>query len=381
MIDKTIDFWTRSYDVHTRIPLFDTKTVSLNRYDQICFEKKRHGQPVGNDPMLYLKGNVFLYWSLTFAFFHFLQDVIGQYLIIKERVPDLKFIGLSGNEHTDSFSDFMNELLSANGITEYEIYNINDFNTIKIESLLFISSNENSFLQTAFHKDILENVENAHVFDKKTGCGGHPSYQKEAMSLVASNILSLVTDYFENEKIYLTSTAAIKKLQKMKQDVDAIDQYLELAKLNGTPPNNDKISKDLGIEISVIYNIETLRKELEERYISENEEAKIINILKDYGFKIIDTDRMNFWDQLKHIKGARVVCSLYGSGAANAAFMTNPDSSFILLSTQSRSIFDNIISSACKHSIFIRPDSANEDEKISIDDVIERLSSHLEASV
>ena len=381
LIDKTINFWTRSYSVHNRVPLFNTKTVSLNRYDNICFERKEHGIVVGDEPQLYLKGEVFLYWSLTFAFFHFLQDVIGQYLLVKERVPGLRFVALSGNEYTNSFSDFANDLLRTNGIEDYEIYNVNDFNLIEIESLLFISSNENSFLQTAFHKDIMENVENAHVFDKKTGCGGHPDYQREAMSLVSQNILKHVPEYYRDQKIYLTSTASIKKLHQMKRDVEAIDGYLALATDHGTMPGNDKIAKDLDVDISVVLNIETLRAELEDRYVSSDDEDKIVQKLSSHGFKIIDTGQMPFWDQLRYIRWASVVCCLDGSGAANAAFMENPEASFILLSTQPESIFDNIIRWSTKTPVFIRPQTWSQDSKMSIDEIIETLSRHLETNV
>jgi hypothetical protein len=248
------------------------------------------------------------------SFFHFLNDTVGNLLVLMNHVENLHCFVLIRNplminkfsiDKDDSYRqtcyrlskyvfDVLNKLDSLN--IKISFLNMNNYENVSFENIFIISSEFNSYISL---KEI--NTE-AFVGPNVTV----PLLQKT---------FRLTEGPAENNKIFITRKSENSKVRNLKKNMDVIKQKF---------PNGVKRYKNnIGIG-----NLEKINH----RFISMQDEEMIEDFFKNKGYQIINPELLTFKEQLELFYTADVVAGLSGAAFINTIFCKN-NAKVIILNT------------------------------------------------
>lgn len=262
---------------------------------------------IGTDDLV-IDGPAFIWSSRGLGFYHVFVDMLNDWLICKETIPDIKLYIFSPAPNSmdiiDEMQPFYSELLDmlpieANIIeTEYKTITFRD---------LYFCSNEMNF---AINDKLFPN-------DKIGTTGGHmnPRFY-EWHSLAFKNLKDFFKDYIytgePHLKIYVSRKA---EHSKIKSFYDLIDQD----------------QKDSTVQKTMLGEDQYLERSLY-RYFDPEEEEKLEKFFADHGYSVIDFSDMSLLEQIIVSSSAKVMAGFHGAGMLNAAYMQK-DTTVMLLNT------------------------------------------------
>jgi len=290
----------------TKIPVYFEKSIEIPRekaapfYQIINFKIN----DIGGKKKELLVGNYYLIDLDSFSsHFHFLNDQIGEYLVIKEYIKDLVPIVFSKmsfaneaniSDHNKTSKYIYDSFLKV-GIGADNIYNLNDFESINIENLFATQKFFNQYLTNEMIPII---------------GGTNPKY-----SVPAIKKYFFSTKKSNNKKLFISRVVENNHARDIRKKLEEKRDTNHKAFLKFKA----KLGEDLKIKIF-------------DRYITLEDELFLERFFKDNGYEIINPGEYSLQEQIDMFAEASHVAGLSGAGFINTMFCY-PGTKIIILNT------------------------------------------------
>lgn len=263
-------------------------------------DKKFHGD-----------GDYFIIWAGHKNILHLLIDGIGQYLYIKQRIPNLKPLPvlLRTDSGQPDVLPILKEVLGLIDLTMDDLIYIEDYKELYVENLHFITTDENCFLYGTIGQEETNRLHN-----------GSPLTFSEHYALKTISAVKQVVDQKFNTK-------SDKYPKKIFLDVPEI----KLDKMRNT--------SDWGTHL--------------ETYLEQKEYDLVREHFIEMGFKFINPWQMTLEEQILHVKNAEIVATIGSSNALHSAWCD--DTKFIYFDPHRFHflVFSRLVSSYIKNGILL----------------------------
>lgn len=302
-----------------------------------------------------VSGNSFIFsLDLVDSHYHFLANMLGQFLLIKDFVPDIKALPIM--HQTDNkiknlsdqskISNYVYNVLSNIDVFENSVLYSKDYNKILIENLYIVDPDFSLFVDGS----IL------------------PHYKQCPTNLIVEKLLLFFNPLHNATspiKIFISRIPENSKLRKTKKK---LEEKISLGKAE-----EEKFLKLIG-EGNLI--------KLNHRFISFEEEKKLESFFKSQGYKIINPGGLPLEKQIKLFASATHVAGLSGAGFINTIFCP-PKANVFILNTSSGYNFDHgLFPMAAGHNVFYIPEIFKSDKdivKLDAENIICKLQEYREA--
>jgi hypothetical protein len=330
--DKNIEISFEKYSIYKEL----LESSPIYQIDNLLIKK------IDNDKgqTRHFEENVYLLDLDTVdSFFHFLDDLIGNFLVLMNQVKDLHCVALirkpliiskkevgryeDDNEAARRLSEYvydvLNHLKSLN--IKISFLNINDYKSVSFKNIFIINSEFNSYINI---KEV--NSETAY-------CGPNlvvPLLQKA---------FRLTEGPKKNNKIFITRKSENSKVRNLKKRMDVIKQRF--------PNGIKKYIKKIGIG-----NFEKINH----RFISMQDEEMLEDFFKNKGYQIINPGLLTFKQQIELFYTTDVVAGLSGAAFINTIFCKDKAKVIILNTSTGYSFEHNYWPAAANLEVINIPD-------------------------
>jgi hypothetical protein len=296
------------------------------------FFYKASGISIINDPhkpIVKVSGNAYIIeWQRPF--FHLMHDIIGEYLLIKESVPDLKPVIMYTGELTHPrliFAEFC-KYHSRNPKLVTELLDTIDFD---YENFLFFPSDGNLVVENLYAISLWGDGIKTEIFSAvdRLLTGGlldgdnDASYSyKFAVTLAMKNFFAGIR---KKKKPHRKIFVSVKHKREFFDKANLLYKFLES---NGviwskdwrTAENTGRID---GVDLSAFHPAEFNSgvKDVYLRYFSSSEEEAIEGFFKSKGFEILTIDGMSLREQMDIMSEAAVVAVWAGASELQSLFV------------------------------------------------------------
>lgn len=257
-----------------------------------------------------LKGDYFIVEPENVPFFHVLNDIFGQYEILKNQIPELKILYISKATDYENLCSmhkfpFLKELFITYDIDYDTIVYAGKQISLKLENVYFINTDYKcleSYMsiktpnpESIFFKDYLEGSIK----------GIQKRFFKESSTLETP------------KKIFISRGTSSLRVQKMKQILD------------------DKIFNNIDNEYNLFTDLSLRQKdstiyEIMRRFISKEDEDLVEKYFDDLGYTVVDPSTMSYLEQVDLYRNATHVAALSGSGIYNTIHCNKEAKVFII---------------------------------------------------
>jgi hypothetical protein len=252
-------------------------TRKIQHVKDVTFHTSATGTP---ESELVLSGNYFIYDCDSWQYFHIINDVIGQYEFLKDYIPDLKILfvtGLKVGIGDINAQKIIPDILSLYGYSENDIVRSVD-SVIKIENLFFFHSEFNCYLKE------IKKVKNI---------GSITDDDFHYQFIATRKIINIVLPFLKNstnKKIYINRRTSAKNLQEVYtyNHINGLD-LLEV---------NEKLK----------------------RSFSSSDELQLEKFFIENGYTSCDLDGLGFFDQVNIFFNASHIAVPHGTASYNAVF-------------------------------------------------------------
>jgi len=344
----------------------DQKNYKLYFCENVMFERSN----TINLDTIYIEDPAFVLNAHETAFYHFFISGLGEYLLIKnilkEFGKDLKLIILhdTGNDENIIKNTYKETILNTIKNIEYIKYETTD--RIIFNELFFIDTKQNLFLS--------KNFSNYDFNESNTFMDINLHYLISMQSHINKNFIS----NYESKKIFLTrgnSLNGVKKTNKFFKNINDLNDFKKNKKFlqdffdEFNINNFDDIDKNIFLENKF--------NEYNQRYISDDEEKKIVDYFLNNEYEIINPEEIGIKKQIELCMKASHVATLTGSNSVSSIFC-NQHTKFILLNNNTNYEFfhPKIVKTFIKNNLILFDKDVVGKKFFSIDDIIIELTNN-----
>lgn len=341
------------YDVDVSNSSFEkVETVSINHFKKSKLWETLSHRDNGEDLIFYkisgintnnnsskttrISGNSYIIeWNRPF--FHTMHDIVGEYLLIKEVIPDLKPVIIYTGVLKDPQAifnafygailkkpDFIKDLLEMIEFDYRNFFFVDGKDNIVIDNLYSISLYGDGFKSELFYK-INEKLGNNFILPKNDASYAY----RFAVTFAMKNFFkSFRTNTVPYRKIFVSTKHKREMLDKAKMLYDFLDSNGVKWSVDWrTPCNTEKVDGlDLSAFLPAQFNSGV--KDANIRYISREEEDAMEKYFESQGFEIITIDGTSLKYQIGLMSEASVVAVWAGASELQSLFVQD-DSTFI----------------------------------------------------
>jgi hypothetical protein len=257
-----------------------------------------------------LLGNFYILDLDSFnSHFHFINDQIGEYLSIKETIPDLKLLVVAKKIATskklladhNKASKSIYEILGKLDIFEGEVIDLNQYKSLQVENLFLTCIYFNKYV-------------NRSMVSKDSG--NHP---KTTVGLLRDFFISEKNlQNVSNKKLFISRMSESNKIRQLRKKYDELslgDQ--RIFKLFKSGFGND-------LKIKIL-----------DRFISLSDEKELEDFFSKNGYQIINPGDYSIEDQIDMFSSASHVAGISGAAFINTIFC-KPGTKVIILNTSNK---------------------------------------------
>jgi hypothetical protein len=285
LVETSFESCTKFKEILDSTPIYNFINISIKPLDSKSEQIKR------------FKENVFVIdLDVIDSHFHFLNDVIGQFLLLKEHIPDIFPVILIRSpisvkrarskipNSKSRLSNFIYDLLSKIKDLNVEITDINNYKEVIIENSFAISTETSQYT----------------IKSELFGLAGH---SPELTVPLIQRALGLDFKAVPKNKIFITRMHENNKTRRMKKTLE----YWSLKDLK----EKEKYKNKIGYS-----NYEKIVS----RFISLQEEIDLENFFKNMGYIIINPSLYSAEKQIEIFSMASHVAGLAGAGFINTIY-------------------------------------------------------------
>lgn len=292
--------------IKTSPAIFFTKSIEIPRekaapfYQIIDFKLNNAGKNVKK----LLPGNYYLIDLDSFSsHFHFLNDQVGEYLVIKEYIKDLIpvvfvkncFAEVKNINDHNKTSKYIYDALFKIGVSTDSFYDLNKIDSIHIPNLFATQIFFNQYLK----KEMIP-----------ANGGTNPKYSVPAIKKY------FFSDKLNNDKkLFISRMNENNSVREAREFLEnkKVTDYKEFLKMKA------KLGEDQRIKIF-------------DRHITLDDEIELERFFKNSGYKIINPGEYSLQEQIDMFSEASHVAGLSGAGFINTMFC-QPSAKIIILNT------------------------------------------------
>lgn len=312
----------------------EIQELSIDGMDLKFFNQKNLLIGSRGDPEpLTISGNSFIIDVGSFVYFHFFQDMIGQFLFLKDLVTDLRIIVLAETKEkyvnqSQNSTRLIEECLESFGIKEQDFLYVED-QDILLESTVWVNSIYNNFITKDKTNKLLESKDQDYL-----------KYNIEIFKKIKNHYSYLISDYPKIDKIFVSRKIQNDQIRKSKDLLDSYRKGFSYEELVDMYPEYTKNSRE----------VELLLGRIIEKFISLEEEELLENFFISKGYTIVTPENFSFSEQINMYNKATHIASIIGSGLHNCIFAQDSAKVFIVnINNIDRFDYDNICAVATKN--------------------------------
>jgi hypothetical protein len=328
-----------------------------------------HKPNVEDQNRIIVEGNSFIIDLLELNYYHFIET-LAQYFLIKKDVEDLMLVIIERNPYSESeLPKFGPGLISLIDKKDYLFLKSNDYTSILFENIFYINTKRINLLleisqygeynkeEQEIVKDIMES-KNQEIGLDITNRGFY-ELKKYLKDIVKKQEL--------NKKIFISTKSVNDKIRLYKKFLDVLD--------NRDMYTEEEFQESFrSIQFHSMGTVEQMRVEVSSRYISEEDEQKVLLCFEKLGYKVIDPVKLEMLEQITLYRESSHIATFSGSSCL-ASIFCDDDTKFIIINNNHtyEHPHEVYVSYLLKNvlSIFERKDNTS---IYSIDDVIEYIN-------
>ena len=311
-----------------------------SRGEDLFYYKASDIKVLNNDslPIVNISGNVYIIeWDRPF--FHVMHDIVGEFLLIKEVIPDLKPVIIYNGPFKDpkivfdkfygallKKPDFIEDLLESIDFDYDNFFFIPSDGNIFIENLYTISLYGDGFQSDLFYR-INEMLDNAMLDIDNDGSYSYRFAVTLAMKNKFKNNNNEVIPY---RKIFVSIAHKRNIMDRSKMLYDFLDSNGVTWSIDWrTPQNTSKVDGlDLSAFLPAQFNSGV--KDAHLRYFTKDFEEEIEDFFRQNGFEIVTLEGTSLKDQIRMMSEAKVVAVWAGASELQSLFVQD-GSTFIYI--------------------------------------------------
>lgn len=291
------------------LPATIKNTVPVKGCNKIKIYNAQFAQIAGyGDKEIVIRDPAFIWSNSGLGFYHVFIDLLNDWLICKENIPNLKLYVLQSEPNAEDILNdmqpFYAELFKM--LPVEDVIREDEYKTIQFNDLYFCS-NEMNF---AIKDKVFPNDK----FGTVSGIMNPRFYEWHLQAF--KNLREFFKDYLYTgepySKIYVSRKAEHEKIDKFFKMSDGDDMNEVFKKT--------MLGDDQYKERSVY------------RYFDPEEEEKVEQFFSNLDYSIVDFSKMSLLEQIIISSTAKVMVGFHGAGMLNAAYM-QPESTVMLLNT------------------------------------------------
>jgi hypothetical protein len=302
----------------------------------------RFGTPTPRSSMLEYNKNVFLIVLPGIPFFHFLNDVLGQYGILKKYIPDLEIFCLIYD--SEKMNKFTVEVLKEFDVPEENLLSIDSRKVFNFKNVFYIYNYYMGILRE--HEMLLPPT----LVDPSFN-----NYQTGSISSMVERFKKYQQRGAATKKIFISRKKENEKLRRLK----ALAENNKNKELSWFFNDQNEEFQSLSITESV------------QRYVSLEDELKIEEYFKQKGYEIVDPSKLSYAQQVFLYNSSTHVAGIAGAGLYNTIHC-KPDTKVFIINTSDiyRFWHDYFPKSATKNVYSIPEIDINKNKYFSADEII-----------
>lgn len=268
-------------------------------------------------------GNSYILELPGYQYFHYFQDKVGQYEMLRDYIPDLKLVLVGDFEHAyPPNSNIIGSLVIEESLSVYNIPR---------EDILFLDKTDVWFEKTFYSIRIFNRfLPNSLPGNRLLGPGdGQDYYTYNIETAKKVRELYLTALKLKDSKIFVSRRKMNDMIRTMQSLIDK--------DLDGTATEEEK--ERLIHTIRIFGTEADAKMVISQRWISEEDEDKMENFFESLGYRIIDPFNMTFFEQVRTFNSATHVVSVRGSGLYNTIFC-NENAKVFIIDTSSKYNFE-----------------------------------------
>lgn len=295
------------------------------------------GAEYENFPTREYVGNIFIMQIMKASFFHFLNDMVGQYEILKKFIPDLKIVCVIGStydyDNLETSDPITAEILKEYGISQESIFSLSDYHHATFENVYYLN---NSFTPCLTPKNF--------VAPSSPGMVDFDEYQTGSISGIVNKFKRYQQPGVGTKKIFITRKKENDKLRKFRELLN--NQIKRL-----TPSEEDELFMNEYAEYRSLRIDEAII-----RYIHPDDELEIEEYFKAHGYEIVDPGTMSYKDQVFLYSSATHVAGIAGAGIYNTIHCKPSTKVFILNTNDGYSFWHDYFPKTAVNDVFNIPE-------------------------
>jgi hypothetical protein len=281
-------------------------------------------------------GNSFVIDMLENNYYHFI-DSMGQFLLLKRHISDLKLViiekdisntGTTIKKFVSSFLDILNQ-------NDIMFIQNSDDKHILFDSIYFVCAERISFmfdlidhnLYDKNQKDMLINIY------KMSPYGNDLPYAIQYVKEI-NNFIKITTNAQKlNRKIFISTKSISDNIRKQKYSLDVFDGIITDIELNEKQIilNEFNLNEDERKDrLLTPEYVDYVRKTVNERYISEQDENTIHQYFINKGYEFIEPTKMTIKEQIDLYQSCSHIATLAGSSCLASMFCPDETKFFII---------------------------------------------------
>jgi hypothetical protein len=322
----------------------------LYEFNDLVIEKQNMAEKT-RDFTYHAMGPSFLLDVYESQYFHFLYDGVAQYLWLRDFIPELKLYFINNQPGTmrgvdDIKTDFVNNIVTwfREEGSGGELISLVDYKEVMFDKVFVFRNSIITFLVNALK-----------INDEPTRVDitNHPDLKpillpqfKNFVSTYAAKSNRLPEDFNYPERVYLRPGLTQQRLQKWKTQLDYLidsdvvfDEDWNVVR----DPNNaiEKLPEHWEFQHSIAgLALDGVYKEVDERYVSEEDMGAIDDFFIDRDYVILDSLDYSWIDILNMTMRAKKVALMAGAASITAA-MASDKAQVIYLNPNPRYAFDH----------------------------------------
>jgi hypothetical protein len=282
---------------------------------------------------LKIGGNSFIIDIGSFVYFHFFQDMIGQFLFLRDKVPNLKIVVMASTkekyiDQSQNSKKLIEECLSSFDIYEKDFLYISEQNVL-LENTFWVNSIYNSFITKDKTNKILESKDSDYF-----------EYNIEILKKIKQHYSFLLSDSSSTGKIFISRRRQNSEIRNAKELLDSYKAGLSYEELKNIYTQYGNTARE----------IELLLGRIIEKFIEKEEEELLESFFVSKGYTIVIPEDLSFSEQINLCSNATHIASIIGSGLLNSIFAKDSSKIFIInINNIDRFDYDNICGISTKN--------------------------------
>ena len=282
-------------------------------------------------PTTAIYGNVYIIeWDRPF--FHAMHDIVGEFLLIREAIPDLKPIIIHNGEPRDPkeiFRSFWNPLVIKPNFIE-DLLDIIGFN---YDNFFFVNETDKLFIENLYTMSLYGEGLKSDLFNAIEACSDKQVFSKTndasypyrfAVSFAMRNFFAkFIPEVPMHRKIFVS----VKHKRDMIEKANILYHFLDDNGVDWsmdwrTATNTEKVDGlDLSAFLPAQFNSGV--KDANLRYISREYEEEVESFFRDQGFEIVTIDGTTLKEQMAMMAEAKIVAVWSGASQLQSLFVQN----------------------------------------------------------